>query len=147
MNFLPIDYLVLALYFISIAAVGILAGRREQDTDDFFLGGRRMPWWAVTFSILATEVSAVTFIGAPGASYRGNYAYLQFAFGSLVGRVLIAFLFLPVFYRGRVTSIYQFLHQRFGGGGRLCRHRKSPQRRHCGSQHDEYRGSLCGHGL
>lgn len=78
-----------------------------------------MPWWAVTFSILATEVSAVTFIGAPGASYLGNYAYLQFAFGSLLGRVLIAFLFLPAFYRGRVTSIYQFLHQRFGDRSRL----------------------------
>ncbi len=119
MSFLPLDYLVLALYFISIAAVGILAGRREKDTEDFFLGGRRMPWWAVTCSILATEVSAVTFIGAPGASYRGDYVYLQFAFGSLLGRILIAFLFLPVFYRSRVTSIYQFLHQRFGERSRL----------------------------
>lgn len=54
-----------------------------------------------------------------GASFRGNYAYLQFAFGSLLGRVLIAFLFLPAFYRGRVTSIYQFLEQRFGEHSRL----------------------------
>lgn len=119
MNFAFLDYLILFLYFITIAVVGILAGRREKDTDDFFLGGRKMPWWTVTFSILATEVSAVTFIGAPGASYRGNYTYLQFAFGSLLGRVLIAFLFLPVFYRSRITSIYQFLRQRFGERSRL----------------------------
>ena len=119
MKLFPLDYLVLIIYFMSIAAVGILAGRREMDTEDYFLGGRRMPWWAVTFSILATEVSAVTFIGAPGDSYLGNYAYLQFAFGSLLGRFLIALLFLPAFYRGKVTSIYQFLRQRFGEKSRL----------------------------
>ena len=119
MTFAPLDYLVLILYFISIASIGLWAGRREKNTEDYFLGGRSMPWWAVTFSILATEVSAVTFIGAPGASYLGNYAYLQFAFGSLLGRILIAFLFLPAFYRGRVTSIYQFLNQRFGERSRL----------------------------
>ena len=119
MTFAPLDYIVLILYFVSIASIGLLAGRHEKNTDDYFLGGRSMPWWAVTFSILATEVSAVTFIGAPGASYLGNYAYLQFAFGSLLGRILIAFLFLPAFYRGQVTSIYQFLNQRFGERSRL----------------------------
>ncbi|MFH1038142.1 MAG: sodium:solute symporter [PVC group bacterium] len=119
MTFAPLDYIVLGLYFVSIASIGLLAGRREKNTEDYFLGGRAMPWWAVTFSILATEVSAVTFIGAPGASYRGNYAYLQFAFGSLLGRILIAWLFLPAFYRGRVTSIYEFLAQRFGERSRL----------------------------
>jgi len=70
-------------------------------------------------SILATEVSAVTFIGAPGDSFQGNYTYLQFAFGSLIGRVLIALLFLPAFYGGNVTSIYEYLGQRFGNHSRL----------------------------
>ncbi|MDP8236436.1 MAG: sodium/solute symporter [Candidatus Erginobacter occultus] len=114
MTFAPLDYLVLLLYFSSIAAIGLLSGRKEKSTDDYFLGGRSMPWWAVTFSILATEVSAVTFIGAPGSSYGGDYTYLQFAFGSLLGRILIGLLLLPAFYRGQVTSIYQFLSQRFG---------------------------------
>ncbi len=114
MTFAPLDYLVLLLYFGTIAAIGLWSGRKEKSTDDYFLGGRAMPWWAVTGSILATEVSAVTFIGAPGSSYRGDYTYLQFAVGSLLGRILIAQLLLPAFYRGRVTSIYQFLSQRFG---------------------------------
>lgn len=114
MTFAPLDYLVLLLYFAAIASIGLLAGRKEKSTDDYFLGGRAMPWWTVTFSILATEVSAVTFIGTPGDAYRGNYTYLQFAFGSLLGRILIAVLLLPAFYRGRVTSIYEFLSQRFG---------------------------------
>jgi len=113
------DYLVLGGYFLSLGVIGVLASRRERDTEDFFLGGRRMPWWAVTFSILATEVSAVTFIGAPGDSYRGDYTYLQFAFGSLAGRLLISLLFLPAFYGGKVTSIYQYLEQRFGNRSRL----------------------------
>lgn len=119
MKLLPLDYLVLIFYFASIAALGIIVGRREKNTDDYFLGGRQMPWWAVMFSILATEVSAVTFIGVPGAAYLGNYLYLQFAFGSLLGRILIALLFLPAFYRGKVTSIYQYLAQRFGDRSRL----------------------------
>ncbi len=119
MSFAPLDYLVIALYFAGIALVGILAGRREKNTEDYFLAERKIPWWAVTCSILATEVSAVTFIGVPGESYRGNYAYLQFAFGSLLGRILIAFLFLPAFYRGRVISIYEYLKQRFGERSRL----------------------------
>lgn len=119
MSFAPLDYLVVALYFAGIALVGILAGRREKNTEDYFLAERKIPWWAVTCSILATEVSAVTFIGVPGESYRGNYVYLQFAFGSLLGRILIAFLFLPAFYRGRVISIYEYLKQRFGERSRL----------------------------
>ncbi len=119
MSFAPLDYLVILLYFAGVALIGILAGRREKNTEDYFLAGRKIPWWAVTCSILATEVSAVTFIGVPGEAFRGNYVYLQFAFGSLLGRILIAFLFLPAFYRGRVISIYQYLKQRFGESSRL----------------------------
>lgn len=119
MNLATADFIVLIAYFCVIAAIGIIAGRKEESTDDYFLAGRNMPWWAVTFSILATEVSAVTFIGVPGESYRGNYIYLQFAFGSLLGRILIAYLFLPAFYGNRVTSIYQFLKIRFGERSRL----------------------------
>jgi len=119
MSFAPLDYLVIILYFAGVALIGILAGRREKNTEDYFLAERRIPWWAVTCSILATEVSAVTFIGVPGEAFRGNYVYLQFAFGSLLGRILIAFLFLPAFYRGRVISIYQYLKQRFGENSRL----------------------------
>ena len=119
MKFVFADYLVLAGYFSALGLIGWRASRREKGTEDYFLGGRQMPWWAVTFSILATEVSAVTFIGAPGESYGKNYAYLQFAFGSLLGRLLIAWLFLPAFYRGRVTSIYEYLGQRFGNHSRL----------------------------
>jgi len=118
MRFAGIDYAVLILYFCSLATVGYIFGRRERDTEDFFLGGRRVPWLAVAFSILATEASALTFIGVPADSFRADHAYLQFAFGSMLGRLGIAFLFMPAFYGGRVTTVYEYLFQRFGGGTR-----------------------------
>ena len=109
-----IDYCVLVCYFGVIACVGLWFGRKEKNTHDFFLGGKSMPWLAVCLSVLATETSAVTFIGAPAESYRGSFLYLQLAFGSLVGRILIAWLFLPRFYSGNVTTVYEYLYQRFG---------------------------------
>jgi len=66
------------------------------------------------FSILATEMSALTFLSVPGLSFDKNFIYLQFAIGSLIGRILISLFFLPAFYRGKVTTVYQYLQQRFG---------------------------------
>ena len=65
MEFSPLDYAIGAAYFVLIPLVGILVGRRERDLGEYFLGGRRIPWWAVWLSILAAEVSAATFVGAP----------------------------------------------------------------------------------
>jgi len=109
-----VDIAVLGLYFATLITLGYIVSRRRQDTEDFFLGKRQMPWLAVMVSILATETSALTFIGVPADAYRANYAYLQFAFGSLLGRILIAGLFLPAFYAGGVTTVYEYLYQRFG---------------------------------
>jgi SSS family solute:Na+ symporter len=118
MRFARIDFVILILYFCSLATVGYIFGRRERDTEDFFLGGRKIPWLAVCFSILATELSALTFIGVPADSFRADHAYIQFAFGSMLGRIGIALLFMPAFYGGRVTTVYEYLFQRFGGGTR-----------------------------
>jgi SSS family solute:Na+ symporter len=118
MRLAGIDFFILILYFCSLATVGYIFGRRERDTEDFFLGGRRIPWLAVCFSILATELSALTFIGVPADAYRADHAYIQFAFGSMLGRIGIAFLFMPAFYGGRVTTVYEYLVQRFGAGTR-----------------------------
>ena len=113
-----IDLAILILYFCSLAIVGYIFGRRERDTEDFFLGGRKVPWLAVCFSILATELSALTFIGVPADSFQADHAYIQFAFGSMLGRLGIALLFMPAFYKGRVTTVYEYLFQRFGAGTR-----------------------------
>jgi SSS family transporter len=112
------DLIILVIYFCCLATVGYIFGRRERDTEDFFLGGRRIPWLAVCFSILATELSALTFIGVPADAYQADHAYIQFAFGSMLGRLGIALLFMPAFYGGRVTTVYEYLAQRFGAGTR-----------------------------
>ena len=109
-----IDALVLVLYFVATLGVGFWAGRKEKDTHDFLLGGRQINWVIVAFSILATETSAVTFVGAPGDAYSKNMAFLQLAIGSIAARVAIAFMFIPSFYRFNVTTIYEFLGYRFG---------------------------------
>jgi len=114
MQLAGIDIVVLTLYFCLIVFIGYWTGRQEKDTEDFFLGGRRMPWGAVCLSTMATEISVLTFIGVPADAFRTDYVYLQFAFGSLIGRILIALLFIPAFYKGKVTTIYQYLFQRFG---------------------------------
>lgn len=110
-----IDYLIVALYFIVVLGVGLWFGRREETTDDFMLGGRNVPWLAVLGSLIATEISAATFLATPGVGYGGNLNYLQFGIGSLLGRIFIALVFLKVFYELRVVSIYQYLAHRFGG--------------------------------
>lgn len=108
------DWIVLCFYAAFVIYIGWYTGRQEKNTEDFFLGGRRMPWWAVMISIYATSLSALTFIGVPGAAYNGDFHYLQLGIGDFLGRVLICFLLLTAYYRGRVTTVYEFLGQRFG---------------------------------
>ncbi len=109
-----VDWTVLALYFAVTLALGFWFGRGEQNTHDFFLGGRRQHWLLAGMSIVATEVSALTVIAVPAEAFRGDWSYLQLYAGSFVGRVLIVLLLLPAFYGSRVTTVYEYLGQRFG---------------------------------
>ncbi len=119
--FHPLNLIAIAGYLFIIAVIGLVAGRNEKNTDDYFLGGRKIPWLAVCLSILATECSAVTFIGAPAISFAagGNYTYIQLAIGSLIGRILIAYLLLIPFYKYKVTTVYEFLRIRFSRGSQI----------------------------
>lgn len=116
MTFTPIDFAILLLYFCALIYIGYRYGRSKRDSADFFLGKRSIPWWAVMLSIMATEASALTFIGVPADAFRSDYAYLQFAIGTILARFGIAYLFLPAFYRHNVTTIYEYLQKRFGTG-------------------------------
>lgn len=108
------DYAVVLALLALLLLVGLWTGRREDTTDDFFLGNRRIPWWAAGLSFLATEISAVTLISVPAIAYLENWAYAQFFVGSVLARLAIAYLFIPAFYRINCTSIHEFLGQRFG---------------------------------
>ncbi len=109
-----LDWVVILIYAGVVIAFGILAGKKESTTEDYFLGGRKMPWFSVMISIYATSLSALTFIGVPGAAFDGDFVYLQLAIGDLAGRVLVSTLLLTAYYKSRVTTIYEFLGKRFG---------------------------------
>ena len=110
-----LDLAVVAVYFLIIVSIGLWMGRKNRSMDDFALGGRSIPWWAVLASILAAEISAGTFFGVPGDGYAlKNYTYIQLIVGYLLARVVVSAFFVPAFYKYNVVSIYEFLGTRFG---------------------------------
>ncbi|MBI4719159.1 MAG: hypothetical protein HY763_15265 [Planctomycetes bacterium] len=109
-----LDLTILGAYFACTLAIGLWFGRGGRNTHDFFLGGRRQHWLLAGVSIIATEISAVTLILVPADAFRGDWNYLQMYAGSFVGRMLIVYLLLPAFYGGAVTTVYEYLGQRFG---------------------------------
>jgi solute:Na+ symporter, SSS family len=114
---LLVDTGVLLLYFFAIIFIGLRMGRKEDNLHDFALGGRRIPWWAVLASIIAAETSAGTFFGTPGEGYAlRNYTYIQLAFGTIIARILVSYIFIKPYYDYKVYSIYEYLTLRFGVG-------------------------------
>src|ERR1700738_144199 len=112
---LAIDSGVLLIYFIVIISIGLFVGRKERDLADFALGGRQIPWWAVLASIIAAETSAGTFFGTPGEGFAlRNYTYIQLAFGTILARILVSYIFIKPYYDYKVFSIYEYLTARFG---------------------------------
>ena len=116
---LAIDSTVLLLYFVLIISIGLYMGRKEENLADFALGGRRIPWWAVLASIIAAETSAGTFFGTPGEGFAlRNYTYIQLAFGTILARILVSYIFIKPYYDYKVYSIYEYLTARFGVGSK-----------------------------
>ena len=109
-----VDYAVIVIYLVGIATLGIWAGGSQKSTDDYFLGGRNLPWWAVCLSVVATETSTLTILSVPTVAYGGAMTFVQLAVGYLVGRTIVAFYFLPQYYRGNLSTAYAFLGERFG---------------------------------
>jgi SSS family transporter len=111
----PIDLAVIALYIAGCTSLGAYLGSRSQGLKGYFLGESNIPAWAVMISIVATETSTATFLSVPGVAYRGDFTYLQLAFGYLLGRVIVATVLLPAYFRGQIFTAYQLLKDRFGG--------------------------------
>jgi len=86
-----------------VTALGLWFRRGQSDVKDYFLGGRDTPWWALAFSIVATETSTLTIVGTPAISYSTNLTFIQLVFGYLVGRVLIVLLFLPDIFAANIS--------------------------------------------
>ena len=99
-----------ALLFV----ISYVFGREEKDTNDFFLGGRRVPPVVACLSFVATEISALTIVGMPHTAFTENWRWLQFLAGLALARLVVGYLFIPAFYKYNCTSIYEFLNHRFG---------------------------------
>ena len=112
--FTALDFTVLIVYLLATTALGVWLGRGQKDARDYFVAGHTIPWWAILFSVVATETSALTFISIPGLAYVGNLSFLQIAAGYLVGRVVIAYTLLPRYYQGELVTAYALLERRFG---------------------------------
>jgi len=114
MHIHPLDLAIVVAYLLGVTALGLHFRRGQQDTRDYFLGGRSAPWWALAFSIVATETSTLTIIGTPAIAYSGNITFLQWVFGYIVGRILITIIFLPGYFRGEYLTAYALIEKRFG---------------------------------
>nr|MBC8455658.1 sodium:solute symporter [bacterium] len=108
-----LDWIVLAIFLITCLGIGLWAGRGQKDSADYFLGKRNLPWWAVSFSVVATETSVLTFIGIPAIAYATNLQFLQLTIGYVLGRYLVARFLIPAYFSGNISTTYEFLGQRF----------------------------------
>jgi SSS family transporter len=112
------DLIVLVGYIVGVTALGTWLGTRQKDARDYFLADRSIPWWAVCFSVVATETSALTFISVPATAYNSDLWMIQLTIGYLIGRIVVAVVLLPAYFRGELTTAYALLQRRFGLGTR-----------------------------
>ncbi|MBN1125542.1 MAG: sodium/solute symporter [Sedimentisphaerales bacterium] len=115
-NFTGHDWLVIAAYLLLTTVLGGILAGKQADMKDFFLGGRRLPWTAVCGSIIATELSAATFLIAPAIvfSQGGDMTYIQLALGTILARFIIGYFFIPVYYKREIYSPYDYMGQQLG---------------------------------
>ena len=109
-----IDLLVLLAYLGGTTALGMWIGRSQKSANDYFVAERSIPWWAVMFSIVASETSALTFISIPGLAYTGNLGFLQVVAGYIIGRIVVSYTLLPRYFNGNLVTAYALLETRFG---------------------------------
>ena len=106
-----LDYSVIGGYLVAITLFGSYFARFQKTTRDYFLTGRSVPSWAICFTVVATETSTLTFIGVPAAAYAGDMTFLQLVFGYVIGRLIIAAVFIPACNSSSVSLSIWLMHQ------------------------------------
>jgi len=109
-----LDYLVMAAYAAAVLGIGFWANRKQKTSEDYFLGGRRLPWWAVGISLVATSFSSASLIGGTGFGFSHGLGYLQWQIGDLIAVLIVCALFMPFYARLQLTTAYEYLEERFG---------------------------------
>ena len=112
------DLGVVGLYLIAITLFGLRFAKRGTAKDKslrgYFLADRTVPWWAIALSIVSAETSTLTIIGTPGLAFAGDFGFLQIVIGYMLGRIVVAALFLPKYFQGEMLTAYQLIDRRFG---------------------------------
>jgi Na+/proline symporter len=109
----PVDWSIVIVYLAYVIWHGLKLSRGTTDTEGFFLAGRSIPWWAVGLSVMATQMSAITLIGTTGQAYEDGLRFIQFYFGLPLAMIILCVTAVPLFYRARVFTAYEYLEQRF----------------------------------
>jgi len=111
----PLDWVLFALYFIGVLGFALYQSRKNVGVEGYFLGNRRLPWWAIGLSVMATQASAITFIGTTGQAFDDGLEFIQFYLALPFAMVVLCAIFVPFFYRARVFTAYEYLERRFDG--------------------------------
>jgi SSS family solute:Na+ symporter len=115
-SFGTLNYFVLGLYLTAMLGVGAYFSRKQEDSEMFFLAGRKLPWLAVAMSMYASLTSAVTYLGVPGTAYAENISLVIVCIMSPIVAPFILLIFYPLYHRLRVTTSYEYINKRFGQG-------------------------------
>jgi len=118
-GFSPWDYGTIALYFAVLVSMGIYFSRREGDTEAFFLGGRKIPWWAVGISIFGTSLSSITYVAIPANAYAGNWVAMLSNLGIVLVAPFVVYLFIPQIRKVPIATAYEYLENRFNVAARI----------------------------
>jgi solute:Na+ symporter, SSS family len=108
------DWVVIVSYLLGMIALGVWFGQDQRNARDYFLGSRNLPWWSVGLSIVATETSALTFIGVPALVFGGDISFIQVVIGYVIARVVLAVVLVPHYFKGEIYSPYQLVADAFG---------------------------------
>ena len=109
-----LDLVIIAAYLVGVTLFGLRFRGKQRTLRDYFLADNTIPWWAISLSIVAAETSTLTIISVPGIAFDSDFRFLQLVFGYLIGRMLVAFLFIPQYFRGELVTAYQLIERRFG---------------------------------
>lgn len=108
------DFLVIVAYLAAVTLFGLRFRRKQTTLKGYFLADQKISWWAISLSIVAAETSTLTIISVPGLAYDQDFRFLQFVFGYVIGRAVVAFLLVPHYFRGSLITAYQLIERRFG---------------------------------
>ena len=118
-SFTTLDYTLLGIYLAALVVMGIYFSRREKSTEDYFLAGRRIPWWAAGVSLFGTQLSAITFMAVPAKVYATDWTYLVNTLAIVLVAPLVIYFYLPFYRRLNLTTAYEYLERRFNGLTRM----------------------------